>query len=115
MFRQRSVVGKTTLRDAVMIADNELANDTIVFAQSLAANGPATILLTQGQMLISDSMTDPEWLITACRKSRRPCAPYRRWWRAVVVQLHGVPPPIVWPGRDTRNVAPAIRIFLRTE
>ena len=45
------VDGRTTLREAVAAA---AATDTIDFAPSLTAGGPATITLTQGQIQIGD-------------------------------------------------------------
>jgi hypothetical protein len=49
--------GDFSLREAVEIANLNPDADTISFAPALTADGPATILLTQGELLITDSLT----------------------------------------------------------
>jgi len=47
----------TTLREAIFATNLVPGADTITFAPALTANGPATILLTQGELRITDSLT----------------------------------------------------------
>ena len=49
--------GVTSLREAIFAANTVPGADTIDFAPSLTASGPATILLTQGELKITDSLT----------------------------------------------------------
>jgi CSLREA domain-containing protein len=49
--------GKTSLREAIFAANTVPGADTIVFAPTLTANGPATILLAQGELKITDVLT----------------------------------------------------------
>lgn len=47
----------TTLREAIFATNLVPGADTIDFAPALTANGPATIVLTQGELKITDSLT----------------------------------------------------------
>ncbi len=49
--------GLTSLREAIFATNLVGGADTIDFAPALTANGPATILLTQGELKITDSLT----------------------------------------------------------
>ncbi len=49
--------GMTSLREAVFATNTVPGADTIDFAASLTSGGPATILLTQGELAITDSLT----------------------------------------------------------
>ncbi|HEY2413794.1 MAG TPA: CSLREA domain-containing protein, partial [Pirellulaceae bacterium] len=49
--------GKISLREAIFATNTVPGADTIDFAPSLTAGGPATILLTQGELRVSDSLT----------------------------------------------------------
>jgi len=49
--------GVTSLREAIFATNTVPGADTIDFAPSLFANGPGTILLTQGELRITDSLT----------------------------------------------------------
>jgi CSLREA domain-containing protein len=49
--------GVTSLREAIFAANTVPGPDTIEFAPALTANGPATILLTQAELKITDSLT----------------------------------------------------------
>ena len=49
--------GVTSLREAIFATNLVGGADTIEFAPSLTAGGPATILLTQGELKITDSLT----------------------------------------------------------
>src|SRR3954471_19727756 len=49
--------GHTSLREAIFATNLVAGADTINFAPSLTANGPATILLTQGELKITDALT----------------------------------------------------------
>jgi predicted outer membrane repeat protein len=49
--------GLTSLREAIFATNIVPGADTIDFASSLTASGPATILLTQGELMITDSLT----------------------------------------------------------
>jgi CSLREA domain-containing protein len=49
--------GVTSLREAIFAANIVPGADTIEFAPSLTAAGPATILLSQGELAITDSLT----------------------------------------------------------
>jgi CSLREA domain-containing protein len=49
--------GVTSLREAIFAANLVPGADTIEFAPALTAGGPATILLTQGELKITDSLT----------------------------------------------------------
>jgi hypothetical protein len=49
--------GFTSLREAVAAANATTAADTIDFAPSLTASGPATIVLTHGQLLVTRTLT----------------------------------------------------------
>jgi CSLREA domain-containing protein len=49
--------GVTSLREAIFAANTVSGADTIDFAPALTANGPATILLTQGELPITDALT----------------------------------------------------------
>jgi len=48
--------GVTSLREAIFAANTVPGTDTIEFAPALTAAGPATILLTQGELKITDSL-----------------------------------------------------------
>ncbi len=50
--------GVTSLREAIFAANTLSGADTIEFAPELTAAGPATILLTQGELAITDSLDD---------------------------------------------------------
>jgi len=49
--------GKTSLREAVFAANTVPGAQTIEFAESLIASGPATIVLTQGELAVTDALT----------------------------------------------------------
>ena len=49
--------GHTSLREAIFATNTVPGADTINFAPALTANGPATILLTQGELKITDALT----------------------------------------------------------
>ncbi len=49
--------GHTSLREAIFATNTVPGADTINFAPALTANGPATILLTQGELKILDALT----------------------------------------------------------
>src|SRR4249919_2466354 len=49
--------GLTSLREAIFATNLVGGADTINFAPSLTAGGPATILLTQGELKITDDLT----------------------------------------------------------
>ncbi len=49
--------GLTTLREAIFATNLVAGADTIDFAPSLTASGPAKILLTQGELKITDDLT----------------------------------------------------------
>ena len=49
--------GHTSLREAIFATNTVPGADTINFAPSLTANGPATITLTQGELKITDALT----------------------------------------------------------
>src|SRR3990172_1595105 len=49
--------GVTSLREAIFATNTVSGADTIDFAPSLTAGGPATTLLTQGELAITDSLT----------------------------------------------------------
>ena len=49
--------GVTSLREAIFATNLVGGADTIDFAASLTSGGPATILLTQGELAITDSLT----------------------------------------------------------
>jgi hypothetical protein len=49
--------GVTSLREAIFATNTLAGADTIEFAPALTAGGPATILLTQGELAITDSLT----------------------------------------------------------
>ena len=49
--------GVTSLREAIFAANTVSGADTIEFDSSLTAGGPATILLTMGELVITDSLT----------------------------------------------------------
>ncbi len=49
--------GDFSLREAIAIANANPGSDTIEFAPELTSSGPATILLTQGSLRISDAVT----------------------------------------------------------
>lgn len=49
--------GHTSLREAIFATNTVPGADTINFAPALTANGPATILLTQGELKIADALT----------------------------------------------------------
>jgi hypothetical protein len=49
--------GVTSLREAIFATNTVPGADTIEFAPSLTAAGPATIILTQGELVITDSLT----------------------------------------------------------
>jgi CSLREA domain-containing protein len=49
--------GVTSLREAIFAANTVPGTDTIEFAPALTAGGPAKIVLTQGELVITDSLT----------------------------------------------------------
>ena len=49
--------GVTSLREAIFATNLVAGADTIEFAASLTSGGPATILLTQGELAITDALT----------------------------------------------------------
>jgi CSLREA domain-containing protein len=49
--------GHTSLREAIFATNTVPGPDTINFAPALTASGPATILLTQGELAITDALT----------------------------------------------------------
>src|SRR5688572_3982450 len=49
--------GRTSLREAIFATNLVGGADTIEFAPSLTAGGPATILLTGGELRITDGLT----------------------------------------------------------
>src|SRR3954463_16331779 len=49
--------GHTSLREAIFATNTVAGANTINFAPSLTANGPATILLNQGELKITDALT----------------------------------------------------------
>src|SRR5262245_23629811 len=49
--------GVTSLREAIFATNTVPGHDTIDFAPSLTAIGPATIVLTHGELVITDSLT----------------------------------------------------------
>ena len=49
--------GDFSLREAIEFANSHAGHDTINFARSLTAGGPATILLTHGELAITDAVT----------------------------------------------------------
>ena len=49
--------GVTSLREAIFATNLVGGADTIEFAAALTSGGPATILLTQGELAITDSLT----------------------------------------------------------
>ena len=50
--------GVTSLREAIFATNLVGGADTIEFAASLTSGGPATIMLTQGELAITDSLDD---------------------------------------------------------
>ena len=48
--------GVTSLREAIFATNTVPGADTIDFAPALTAGGPATILLTQGELVITDAL-----------------------------------------------------------
>jgi CSLREA domain-containing protein len=52
-----SSTGDLSLREAISVANNSVGLDTITFAASLTSGGPATILLTLGELVVFDSLT----------------------------------------------------------
>jgi len=51
------LLGDVSLREAIDLANISFGPDTIMFAASLTSGGPATILLTLGELAINESMT----------------------------------------------------------
>ena len=49
--------GVTSLREAIFATNHGGGADTIEFAAALTSGGPATIMLTQGELKITDSLT----------------------------------------------------------
>ncbi len=49
--------GRTSLREAIFATNTVAGADTIDFAPALTASGPATILLTSGEIVITDALT----------------------------------------------------------
>ena len=49
--------GLTSLREAIIATNTAAGADTIDFAPSLTSAGPGTILLTQGELKVTDSLT----------------------------------------------------------
>jgi hypothetical protein len=49
--------GQTSLREAIFAANLVAGADTIAFAAALTSGGPATLILTQGELAITDSLT----------------------------------------------------------
>jgi predicted outer membrane repeat protein len=49
--------GDFSLREAIGLANSSSSADTITFAAALTSGGPATILLTQGELAITDAVT----------------------------------------------------------
>jgi CSLREA domain-containing protein len=49
--------GVTSLREAIFAANTVPGADTIDFAPALTANGPGTILPTQGELKVTDALT----------------------------------------------------------
>jgi CSLREA domain-containing protein len=49
--------GQTSLREAIFAANTVPGADTIEFAPSLIASGPAKIVLTQGELKVTDSLS----------------------------------------------------------
>jgi hypothetical protein len=50
-------LGDLSLREAILLANTYLSVDTISFSSTLTAAGPATIVLTMGELAITDSLT----------------------------------------------------------
>ena len=48
--------GDFSLREAIGIANANPGGDTVLFDASLTAGGPATMLLTQGELAITDAL-----------------------------------------------------------
>ena len=48
--------GDLSLREAITLANGSIGANTIMFAASLTSGGPATILLTQGELKITDTL-----------------------------------------------------------
>ena len=65
--------GLISLREAVFAANTISGADTIEFAPSLTAGGPATVPLTHGEMKVTDALTISGPAKT-CSKSTRPAA-----------------------------------------